>query len=67
MLKPPSAIRSESLGAVSRFSRMYCAHCHGDELHHSMVCVQCKRGGIPVVIDPVKPLSALTVRKRYNP
>ena len=45
--KPPSAVRGDSgLLSSSRFSRTYCAHCKGEELHQSMVCVQCGRGGI---------------------
>ena len=47
--KAPSCIRGDSgLLSSGRFSRTYCANCQQDELHHSMVCVQCKRGGIPM-------------------
>lgn len=49
--KTPSAIRGDSgLLSYSRFARQYCRYCQTDELHHSGVCVQCKRGGI--VISP---------------
>ena len=47
--KAPSAIRGDQgLLSSSRFSRTYCGHCNGEELHISGVCVQCKRGGIPM-------------------
>jgi hypothetical protein len=68
MLKPPSVTRAESgVWSASRFSRMYCTTCRSEELHHSCVCVQCKRGSIQMKPDPVRPLSAMTVRKRFNP
>lgn len=45
--KTPSALGKDAgLLSVSRFHRTYCKHCKGEELHHSGVCVQCKRGGI---------------------
>ena len=51
--KPPAALTSNGgLLSSGRFSRSYCNHCMSDELHHSMVCVQCKRGGI--VIKPME-------------
>ena len=47
--KAPSVIRGDSgLLATGRFSRTYCKHCKGEELHQSMVCVQCGKGGLPV-------------------
>lgn len=67
MLKPPSAIRAESIGAHSRFSRQFCDHCGSDELHLSCVCVQCKRGRIPVTADPVTTYKPLRKRKQFNP
>jgi hypothetical protein len=49
MNKPPSALTSNGgLMSSGRFSRTYCKHCKGEELHQSMVCVQCKKGGIEV-------------------
>lgn len=45
--KTPSALGKDAgLLSVSRFHRTYCKHCKGEELHHSGVCVQCKKGGI---------------------
>lgn len=46
--KAPSAVRGDGgLLSAGRFSRTYCKHCKGEELHMNMVCVQCKTGGIP--------------------
>lgn len=45
----PAIVRSDSgRTSVHSWSRQHCNHCGEETLQRSMVCVQCKKGGIPI-------------------